>query len=158
MGNCSSCLGRRKGSNTETSRLLPDDPYRSQYGTSGQHPQRRARQPDPEAQRREREALESICHSMSDEVVDVFSVLPTPGNGGTNGASKGRSGDRRPETPESSQKYKPSPVSLKQYKIVDEEPSPQEMAYRSVKRAHVRAESGSPKNEGNWEAVKAIMG
>lgn len=50
----------------ETTRLLYDDPYRSQYGTNGQTPQRQSYQPDPETQRREREALEGICHSMSE--------------------------------------------------------------------------------------------
>lgn len=50
----------------ETTRLLYDDPYRSQYSTNGQTPQRQYYQPDPETQRREREALEGICHSMSE--------------------------------------------------------------------------------------------
>lgn len=52
--------------NPESTRLLNDDPYRGQYGTNAQTPQRQSHQPDPEAQRREREALEGICHSMSE--------------------------------------------------------------------------------------------
>ena len=48
----------------ETSRLLSDDPYRSQYGSHIQS-QRVVQQPDPESLRREREALDSICHAMS---------------------------------------------------------------------------------------------
>lgn len=91
----------------------------------------------------------------SSEVVDVFSILPTPGNGGVGGAVRGNGGDKRPETPDTSTHgYKP----LKQYKLGDEEPSPQEMAYRSVRRAPIRAASASPKDEGNWEAAKAVMG
>lgn len=52
--------------NPETSRLLYDDPYRTQYGTNGQANQRQSYQPDPETQRREREALEGLCHAMSE--------------------------------------------------------------------------------------------
>ena len=56
-----------RAQNPETSRLLFDDPYRSQYGATGQT-QHRAQyhQPDPESLRREREALEGICHDMSE--------------------------------------------------------------------------------------------
>lgn len=84
MGACSSCLGfgrRDRGvENPETSRLLYDDPYRSQYGATGQT-QHRAQhhQPDPESLRRETEALEGICHDMSDDVLDVFTALPQSG-------------------------------------------------------------------------------
>jgi len=56
--------------NAETSRLLYDDPYRSQYGTNvqqqRQQQQRSVCQPDPEALRREREAMERICHAMTE--------------------------------------------------------------------------------------------
>lgn len=52
--------------NPETSRLLYDEPYRSQYGSNIQNTQRLAYQPDSESLRREREALERICHFMSE--------------------------------------------------------------------------------------------
>ncbi|KAG8532841.1 uncharacterized protein KY384_002719 [Bacidia gigantensis] len=77
--NCLECLGVRfRGSqSSETSRLLYDDPYRSQYGTNGTHNQRVIQQqPDAEALRREREEMEGICHRMSDQVIDVFNVAP----------------------------------------------------------------------------------
>ena len=51
----------------ETSRLLYDEPFRSRYGAVRQHP-RAVNQPDPELLRREREALEEICHAMSELV------------------------------------------------------------------------------------------
>jgi len=55
--------------------LLYNDPYRSQYGTNvqqqrqqqqRQQQQRSVCQPDPEALRREREAMERICHAMTE--------------------------------------------------------------------------------------------
>ena len=52
--------------NPETARLLYDDPYRSYYGANLQSAQRSAYQPDPEAQRREREELEAMCHALSE--------------------------------------------------------------------------------------------
>ena len=55
----------------ETSRLLHHDPYRTQYGSTGQPSQRQTHHPDPEAQRREREVLEGICHSMSEYVIII---------------------------------------------------------------------------------------
>lgn len=80
MGACASCLGFGQQSsqreNGETSRLLYDDPYRSQYGSHVQPSQRLTYQPDPESVKREREALESICHAMSDNVIDVFPDQP----------------------------------------------------------------------------------
>ena len=74
--------------------MLSDEPFRSQYG-SVQHQQRAVNQPDPEVLRREREAMETICHAMSEwvtltliyelangildsDVVDIFSALPHP--------------------------------------------------------------------------------
>ncbi|PGH11146.1 hypothetical protein AJ80_07248 [Polytolypa hystricis UAMH7299] len=77
MGNCSSCLGRggRDHHESESSRLLDDDPYQSGYGYGtvghGQH-----QGPDPEDLKREREALDSICQRASDSVIDIFSVQP----------------------------------------------------------------------------------
>lgn len=87
MGVCLSCLGLRSREsdvevckkkfpvpralipslapqNPETSRLLYDEPYRSHYG-SNQNSQR-LYHADPESLRREQEALEAICHSMSE--------------------------------------------------------------------------------------------
>ncbi len=52
--------------NPETSGLLSDDPYRNHYGSNAQNVQRPVYQPDPESLRREREALEGICHAMSE--------------------------------------------------------------------------------------------
>lgn len=92
MGICSSCLGggRRKpheacfisapldsfglltGSlrghqDPETSRLLSDDPYRSNYGSRTPNIRRTAEEADAELDRqRERAALESIAHGMSE--------------------------------------------------------------------------------------------
>jgi len=78
MGAVSSCLGGRKTEpeDPETSRLLSDDPYRAQYGSHIQNIQRPVYQPDPESVKREREALENICHAMSDNVIDVFTIQP----------------------------------------------------------------------------------
>ncbi|MCJ1380112.1 hypothetical protein MMC17_003215 [Xylographa soralifera] len=78
MGAVSSCLGGRKTEpeDAETSRLLSDDPYRAQYGSHIQNIQRPVYQPDPESVKREREALENICHAMSDNVIDVFTIQP----------------------------------------------------------------------------------
>ena len=54
--------------NPETSRLLHDDPYRSQYGTD-QSRRRAQDEPDPtEMTPREREAQQRICHAMSEYV------------------------------------------------------------------------------------------
>ncbi|MCJ1443052.1 MAG: hypothetical protein MMC23_003549 [Stictis urceolatum] len=77
MGACSSCLGRRdQHENGEDAGLLSDDPYPSHYGTRGHSIQRPAHQPDPESVRREREALDGICHAMSDNMIDVFAIQP----------------------------------------------------------------------------------
>ena len=94
MGACSSCLGfgrQARGDvevctlqtsqppflltfaplrvqNPETSRLLHDDPYRSQYGTD-QSRRRAQDEPDPtEMTPQEREAQQRICHAMSEYV------------------------------------------------------------------------------------------
>lgn len=92
MGSCSSCLSSCLGwrnsqlevlypdlaagklhtnllpcsQHPETSRLLYDDPYRAQYGSHIQNMQRPVYQPDPEPVKREREALDGICHAMSE--------------------------------------------------------------------------------------------
>ena len=51
--------------NPETSRLLSDDPFRN-YGSRFHATSRQLDEPDPEHIRQEREALESIAHSMSE--------------------------------------------------------------------------------------------
>ncbi|KAL8723479.1 MAG: hypothetical protein Q9225_000212 [Loekoesia sp. 1 TL-2023] len=69
MGICSSCLGGRRKRHVEdpeTSRLLSDDPYRSNYGSRTQNARRPADEADAEHARREREVLESIAHGMSE--------------------------------------------------------------------------------------------
>jgi len=80
MGICASCLGlsRRKpyGPNGESSRLLDDDPYQSGYGTIQQTQAHGTYQPDPQAAKREAEALEAICQKTSDSVVDIWSFQP----------------------------------------------------------------------------------
>lgn len=93
------------------------------------------------------------------EVVDVFTILP-PENGAASEVGKGRRDDHRPETPDNSNDgYKPSPVSLKQYKIELEEPVPQEVAYRSIRKLPQGHSTNDGMNrEDNWEAAKAVMG
>lgn len=95
-------------------------------------------------------------------MVDVFTILPRAENGATNESRRGRRDEHRPETPDNSKDgYKPSPVSLKQYKIDDGEEAriPQEMAYRSVKKVPQGQGAKSVSNaENNWEAAKAVMG
>ena len=94
-----------------------------------------------------------LCCGLS-EIVDVFSILPAADQGTANGSGKGR-----PRTPDTSTEgYKPSPISLKQYRVDDEEPLPQERAYRSVRKAPIRTKSAGSQNEDNLEAAKAIMG
>ena len=48
--------------NPETSRLL-NDPYHSYYGSIRQQPQKKL---DPEAERRDQERLNNICHVLSE--------------------------------------------------------------------------------------------
>ncbi|MCJ1245248.1 hypothetical protein MMC30_002451 [Trapelia coarctata] len=71
-------LGMAELPDPETSRLLYDDPYRAQYGSNIQSIQRPVYQPDPESVKREREALDGICHAMSDNLIDVFTIQPQP--------------------------------------------------------------------------------
>ncbi|MCJ1477744.1 hypothetical protein MMC13_006417 [Lambiella insularis] len=82
----------------ETSRLLSDDPYRSQYGSHSQNRQRPIYQPDPESVKREREALESICHAMSDNVIDVFTIQPQPSYSRRSGPPSPSSSHSKPQT------------------------------------------------------------
>jgi hypothetical protein len=50
---------------------LLNDNYRGQYGGHGANANRPIYQPDLEFLRREREALDSICHTMSELVFDL---------------------------------------------------------------------------------------
>ncbi|KAL2044649.1 hypothetical protein ABVK25_012283 [Lepraria finkii] len=84
MGSCLSCLGLTQQSHPKTLRASrhqdsfhqgpyrsyndPDGPYRSQGQMQAPH------SPDQgtETSRQDSEAFEAICHTMSDEVVDIF--------------------------------------------------------------------------------------
>jgi hypothetical protein len=93
-------------------------------------------------------------------VVDVFTILPRADGGPASEAETSGRDDPRPETPNTSDEgCKPSPVSLKQYKIEDEESVYQEMAYRSVRKIpQGHGTDYAASGEDNWEAAKAIMG
>jgi len=93
------------------------------------------------------------------EVVDVFTILRRADNGPANEMERSRRDDPRPETPENSNNgSKPSPVSLKQYRIEEEEIEPQEVAYRSVRKPPQGHGTNDTMNgEDNWEAAKAVM-
>ncbi|PKY03029.1 hypothetical protein P168DRAFT_282809 [Aspergillus campestris IBT 28561] len=80
MGNCSSCLGlgRRDSHDSESSRLLDDDPYQAGYGYGALNHTSQVNQPDPGYIKREREALEAICQRASDSVIDIWSLQPQP--------------------------------------------------------------------------------
>ncbi|PVI05647.1 hypothetical protein DM02DRAFT_516567 [Periconia macrospinosa] len=73
MGICSSCLGLRRASDTETadSSHLLADPYQPQYGSINGPSSHNAPQPDPEEIRRQRDALERICAQTSDKLIHV---------------------------------------------------------------------------------------
>ncbi|KAI9818849.1 MAG: hypothetical protein M1827_007670 [Pycnora praestabilis] len=78
MGVCSSCLGldRRRGhtDQSETSRLLYDDPHQNQYGSLNRDASHGANQQDPRDIERERKALESIIEQASDNLIDIFAL------------------------------------------------------------------------------------
>ncbi|KAI9872434.1 MAG: hypothetical protein M1830_001626 [Pleopsidium flavum] len=85
MGICASCLGLGgpDPESSETSRLLFDDPYHSHYGGLDQTGALSTNfQPDPQELKREREALEAICQKTSENVIDIFALLPQPGDTG----------------------------------------------------------------------------
>lgn len=89
-------------------------------------------------------------------MVDVFTILPRV----ESGAKGGRGDGYRPETPDNSNDgYKPSPISLKQYKIEEEEILPQEVAYKSVRKLPKdHGSDNTTDEEMNWAAAKAVMG
>ncbi|KAI4133541.1 MAG: hypothetical protein LQ347_002133 [Umbilicaria vellea] len=141
MGICASCLGlRRRGAeteNAETSRLLYDDAYQRHYGSHLHNGQRTAYQPDPEHLKREREALEGICHAMSENVIDVFTILPQ-----TDGRDTSR--------PTSSEAFTNG---------VNGHTTPSESIYRSVKRGRIGAIITDLKEEEeDLKDIKEVMG
>lgn len=153
MGACSSCLGfgrRDRGvENSETSRLLYDDPYRPQYGAAGQTRAHHYQQ-DPESLRRETEALEGICHDMSDDVVDVSTLAPQSGQANSSLMS--------PQITSTGGATPTAEVS-EEHTTEEHEPAPQEMTYRSVRAAPSagRIWNDLSKDPKNWEAAKAVM-
>ncbi|KAL8681781.1 MAG: hypothetical protein Q9186_002096 [Xanthomendoza sp. 1 TL-2023] len=144
----------RYESDPETSRLLSDDPFRN-YGSRTQLP-RRPDEPDPEHVRREREALESIAHGMSEEVVDIFTILPESLEDGESISdplsfrlvshsivNQDRSGSPEPDT----------------NGFKEDDARAQLIAYRTVKRTHIDLISspmGSSKHD--WKDAKAALG
>ncbi|KXJ88573.1 late endosomal/lysosomal adaptor and MAPK and MTOR activator-domain-containing protein [Microdochium bolleyi] len=77
MGICASCLGRR-GEDTydedDLSRLLADEANSNQYGSFGD--QHMSAQQDPLESQRETEALQRVVARTSNNLVDVFEVVP----------------------------------------------------------------------------------
>ncbi|KAL8833112.1 MAG: hypothetical protein Q9170_004494 [Blastenia crenularia] len=137
MGICSSCLGRQK--EPETSRLLSDDPYRSSYGSRAQTTRRPADEADIEHTRREREILESIAHGMSEEVVDIFTILPEN--------QENINQDRSSSSPPQTNGFK------------EEDARAQKMAYGTVNKAHINRISAPMSSlKHDWDDVKANMG
>ncbi|KAL9068078.1 MAG: hypothetical protein Q9161_006431 [Pseudevernia consocians] len=154
MGTCSSCLGfgrRDRGvENPETSRLLYDDPYRSQYGGAGTQHRAQYHQPDPESLRREREALEVICHDMSDDVVDVFTLTPQSGRANIS---------LTPPSTTSTDGGMPMIKTIEEHDTKKHEPTPRGTIYRSVRAAPAAGHIWRDLNEDpkSWEVAKAVM-
>ncbi|KAL8998367.1 MAG: hypothetical protein Q9169_002580 [Polycauliona sp. 2 TL-2023] len=123
----------------EASRLLSDDPFRN-YGSRTQSFRRPLDEPDPEYVRREQEALETIAHGMSEDIVDIFTILPES----SEDVSQDRSGSPESETNGFSK---------------EDDARAQSTAYRTVKRAHIDKISspmGGIKHD--WKDAKAAMG
>ncbi|KAI4230301.1 MAG: hypothetical protein L6R36_000112 [Xanthoria steineri] len=141
MGICSSCLGQGRRDHLEdpeTSRLLADDPFRN-YGSRAQPSRRPLDEPDPEYVRQEREALKTIAHSMSEDVVDIFTILPDS----SEDVNQDRSSSPEPE--------------INGFK--DDDARAQSMAYRTVKRVHIdRISSPMGSSKHDWKDAKAAMG
>jgi len=77
MGVCASCLGRDREPNddSESSRLLFDDPQSLNYGGFGDQITN-AIQADPQDVQRETEALNKIVAQTSNHLVDIFALVP----------------------------------------------------------------------------------
>ena len=104
----------------------------------------------------ERRPTVIIMSCVFSDVVDVFSTLPKSDIGGSSGSGKGH--DQRLENSDTSTKGHKHPVSLKVHKREDNRLLPEEMAYRTVRRAPAKSDSPSPNGQENWEAAKAVMG
>ncbi|CAK7269192.1 hypothetical protein SEPCBS57363_003476 [Sporothrix epigloea] len=77
MGNCSSCLGARRGSfyeENDSSRLLFEDDDGAHYGSFGEPAVND--QDDVQESQREFEALQNLVARTSDNMVDVFEIAP----------------------------------------------------------------------------------
>ncbi|KAH7027989.1 late endosomal/lysosomal adaptor and MAPK and MTOR activator-domain-containing protein [Microdochium trichocladiopsis] len=77
MGICASCLGRRGEDSydeDDLSRLLSDEANNNQYGSFGD--QHLHAQADPLESQRETEALQRVVARTSNNLVDVFEVVP----------------------------------------------------------------------------------
>ncbi|KAI4187504.1 MAG: hypothetical protein L6R41_002786 [Letrouitia leprolyta] len=142
MGICSSCLGgrrRKHAEGSETSRLLFDDPYRSNYGSRAGNPRRLADEADTEHIRREREVLESIAHGMSEGVLDIFTILPD--------SSEDTTSVHSDSPPQQTNGFE------------EEDARAPMMAYRTVKKAHIdKISSPMTSSKHDWKDVKAAVG
>ncbi|KAK0710103.1 late endosomal/lysosomal adaptor and MAPK and MTOR activator-domain-containing protein [Lasiosphaeria miniovina] len=76
MGNCSSCLGRRRDDFDEDdeARNLFDDPNSIHYGSFDQ--QQVMGHEDPQEVQREIEALQRVVARTSDNMVDIYDIMP----------------------------------------------------------------------------------
>ncbi|CAK7263937.1 hypothetical protein SEPCBS119000_000734 [Sporothrix epigloea] len=77
MGNCSSCIGARRGSiydENDQSRPLFEDDDGAHYGSFGE--QTINDQDDAQESQREFEALQNLVARTSDNMVDVFDIAP----------------------------------------------------------------------------------
>lgn len=124
---------------SETSRLLFDDPYRSNYGSRGGNTRRPADEADAEHTRREREVLESIAHGMSEEVLDIFTILPDS----SEDTASALSGSPPHQTNGFKEEDARAPI----------------MAYRTVKKAHIdKISTPMTNSKHDWKDVKAAVG
>ncbi|KXX83062.1 hypothetical protein MMYC01_200469 [Madurella mycetomatis] len=77
MGNCSSCLGNRRRDDydeDDEAQHLFDDPNNMHYGSFDQ--QHMMGQEDPQEVQREIEALQRVVARTSDNMVDIYDIVP----------------------------------------------------------------------------------
>ncbi|KAK4135103.1 hypothetical protein BT67DRAFT_378966 [Trichocladium antarcticum] len=79
MGNCSSCLGNRRRDDydevcDDEAQHLFDDPNNLHYGSFNQ--QHMMGQEDPQEVQREIEALQRVVARTSDNMVDIYDIVP----------------------------------------------------------------------------------
>ncbi|KAK3315801.1 late endosomal/lysosomal adaptor and MAPK and MTOR activator-domain-containing protein [Apodospora peruviana] len=77
MGNCSSCLGDRRRDvydEDDEAQHLFDDPNNMHYGSFDQ--QHMMGQEDPQEVQREIEALQRVVARTSDNMVDIYDIVP----------------------------------------------------------------------------------